>query len=160
MNPPTRRDILRLLAVGASGGVAGCMTGRAVQAGEAPSTMVPTTPAVPTTTTATELGETTQIQFAQGAFRVRFTCRTFSLDVRPPDLHFYLFLQYLDTRTNERIGFVAGPLTGHVEDPFGETEFVLLEAEISVHGEATVAVHLPDRCRDGPLPDTRVRSSC
>lgn len=152
----TRRDVLRVLALGVVGGLPGCATGRSFQGRDRTPPAISHPSTSTTTTTATEPGDdndTTQITFRQGTFRVHFSCRSFSVDVTPPDVQFFLHLQYRDTRTNERIRFIAGPFVARVEDPFGETSFVLLEAQIAVPGESTVAVYLPTRCHDGPLLD-------
>ena len=77
------------------------------------------------------------------------TCTEFSIQVDPVDVDYYLVPQYLDTTTGARYRFIAGPLNGRIVDPFGETEFLLLEAEIRVPGEQSVAVYLPRKCLTG-----------
>ena len=82
---------------------------------------------------------------------VRLTCTDFVIDVTPFNCDYFLALIYLDTKTNVLYRFIAGPLQGRITDPFGETRYLLLEAELRVPGEQTVAVHLPRACLGTPV---------
>lgn len=98
--------------------------------------------------TVTDPNETRRLVFAQGTATVVLNCTHFWLEMTPATLNYYLVPIYLDTATDERYRFIAGPLNGRVADPFGETAFLLLEVEIRVPGEPSVAVHLPRQCLD------------
>lgn len=96
----------------------------------------------------TRHNETRRLVFSQGTATVFLNCTDFWLEMTPTNLHYYLVLHYLDTTTSERYRFIAGPLNGRVADPFGDTEFLLLEAEVRVPGDPSVAVYLPQYCLD------------
>lgn len=88
------------------------------------------------------------LKFPQGTATVFLNCSVFRMEMTPTALDYYLGLVYLDTTTGERYRFLAGPLNGRVVDPFGDTTFLLLEVEVRVPGDPSVAVHLPRRCLD------------
>lgn len=96
-----------------------------------------------------EPNETQRLVFGHRATATVFlNCTEFWLEMTPTDLDYYLVLMYLDTTTETRYRFMAGPLNGRVADPFGETEFLLLEVQVRVPRAPSVTVHLPRRCSE------------
>lgn len=164
----TRRHLLRLLACGATLGVAGCSGVDPHNSGPTQGTTEPVTspeatpvvtPDSTTSQTATPSdlpsdGSTPQhLVIRRSQATVLFSCTEFWIDLAPASVDYYLVLDYLDTASHEQFRFVAGPLRGRVEDSFGSTRFLLLSVEVSVPSEATsVSVHIPRRCLEASTP--------
>lgn len=151
-----RRTLVQLLGLGIVSGFAGCLgVGSTIAEPSNPATVSPTHPSTtqPSTPDGPSTNHTRQVVFGQCSFSVRFTCETFEIEATPVDFPYYLQMTYRDTETDGLVRFTVGPLTGRIEDPFGETPFLLVEVLITVPGEGTKAVHIPRECVDwtGPL---------
>jgi hypothetical protein len=104
------------------------------------------------TTTSEATREVHTVVFRQCSFRVTFSCTRLVVEPSRSAVPYYLTLRYRDTGTGRRVRFVAGPLTGRVEDPFGTTAFLLVEVGIGVPNEGSVALSLPRACLEREEP--------
>jgi hypothetical protein len=69
-----------------------------------------------------------EILFRNCIVCVFLDCERLRVTIDPTEREYNIFFQYRDSVARRRVRSFAGPLSGTVEDPFGETSFVLLEA--------------------------------
>ena len=95
--------------------------------------------------------DTHEIAFTHAHATVTLTCVALEVTVSPADVAYDLVLTYVDTSTGRFYWMVAGPLNGTVVDPFGETDFRLVEMVVQAGGDPWVGVQTatvfgPEEC--------------
>ena len=79
---------------------------------------------------------------------ILLNCSYFEVAVEPTTYQYTLVLDYRDTTSGQRIPMFAGPFTGSIDDPFGETDLQLVEVQIRVDGLPPITELAPERCTD------------
>ena len=103
---------------------------------------------------ATEAGTTTQpdeVTRHVGPVTVTIflNCSLLEVDVEPSGYAYDLKLVYRDIETGQRVPILAGPFTGFIDDPFGETGFQLVEVQVQVERLPSTGQFAPERCLAG-----------
>ncbi|WP_227132829.1 hypothetical protein [Halorubellus salinus] len=88
----------------------------------------------------TPSNDTHEIAFTHAHATVTLDCAALEMTVYPADVSYDLVLTYVDTSTGRFHWMAVGPLNGTVVDPFGETDFRLVEMAIQASGDPWVGV--------------------
>ncbi|MFC6954333.1 hypothetical protein [Halorubellus litoreus] len=94
---------------------------------------------------------TNTVSFTHAHATVTLDCEVLVVAVSPANVSYDLALTYVDRTTGTPIWMAVGPLNGTIVDPFGETDFRLLEVNVQMYGDPwagvqTATVVGPDDC--------------
>ena len=91
--------------------------------------------------------EAYNVSFIYHVAQVRYNCTYFAMNLSENAGEYTLVLTYREESKHEYVRFRAGPIKGPIADAFGDTDLLLLTAEVRIWYGQSVYLDIPRQCR-------------